>query len=149
MRWMKLLVLLWLGAALAARAESAKIVKVLPHFLDEKGRHALKPSLYERDAYQLHLRKNPQLRSALRFDLLWKSATVQEVKLRLEVRGSLDGQVQQATLEKTFKQNGLFGNWCSVALEGDAYKKFGELTAWRATLWSGDKQLAEQKSFLW
>jgi len=36
-----------------------------------------------------------------------------------------------------------------VALTGDDYKKFGELLAWRVTVWDGTTQLAEQKSFLW
>jgi hypothetical protein len=29
------------------------------------------------------------------------------------------------------------------------YRQFGELIAWRATLWDDDKLLSEQKSFLW
>ena len=43
----------------AAHAGSAKVLKVLPHFLDEKGRMALNPSLYARDAYQGYLRQTP------------------------------------------------------------------------------------------
>ena len=38
---------------------------------------------------------------------------------------------------------------CGIKLEGEEYKKFGELVAWRVTLWDGDKQVGEQKSFLW
>ena len=36
-----------------------------------------------------------------------------------------------------------------VSLSGEEYQKLGELSAWRATLWEGDRLLAEQKSFLW
>lgn len=150
MRWMKILLLLGLMAACSARAESAKIVKVLTHFLDEKGRHALSPSLYERDAYQSKLRRAPELRSAIRFDVHWKPSGLSEVKVRVEARGMKEGQPQQIVLEKSAKKAGFPAeSWCRIPLDGEAYKKFGELTAWRVTLWNGDRQLAEQKSFLW
>ena len=50
--------LLVFGVANAAHAE-AKISKVLPHWLDKKGRHTLSPSLFERDAYQAQLPRQP------------------------------------------------------------------------------------------
>lgn len=149
MRWMKLLLLLAFTAAGAAHAESAKIVKVLPYLLDAQGRHTLKPSLYDRDYYQAQLRKNPGLRGGLRFDVQWRSRGYANVKLRVEARGNLASQPTQITLEQPVKKGGLFGNWSSIALDAEACKKFGDLTAWRATLWNGDKQIAEQKSFLW
>jgi len=36
-----------------------------------------------------------------------------------------------------------------IVMTGEEYKKFGELSAWRASLWDGDKPIAEQASFLW
>ncbi|MBI5384211.1 MAG: hypothetical protein HZA90_05935 [Verrucomicrobia bacterium] len=146
---MKLFALLCFAAAVTARAESARIIKVLPSFLDEKGRHALHPSLYERDAYQSKLRRNPQLRSALRFDVQWKVSGAEQVKIRVEARGNKEGQPQQAVIETTAKKPALFSRWTQLKLDGAAYKQFGELAAWRVTVWSGDQQLAEQKSFLW
>jgi hypothetical protein len=148
MRWMKWLLVIWLAAAGAAQAESAKILKVLPYYLDQKGRHAMRPSLYERDAYQAHLRKHPELRSALRFDVQWKAFLLKELTLRVEARGNREGQVQLVVLETPLKK-GLLANWGTVTLSGEAYKRFGVLTAWRATLWSGGRQMAEQESFLW
>jgi hypothetical protein len=44
---------------------------------------------------------------------------------------------------------GKFTHWASASLEGLAYKQFGGVTAWRATLWEGRRLLNEQKSFLW
>ena len=41
------------------------------------------------------------------------------------------------------------GRWNGIALTGEDYKAFGEVTAWRVTLWDGETMLAEQKSFLW
>jgi hypothetical protein len=149
MRWIKLPVALCLLAAAAAQAESARIVKVLPFYLDKQGQHSLRPSLYERDAYQAHLRKNPNLVSTLRFDVQWKSSGVTNLLLRVEARGNKNGQAQQAQVEVPARKKGLFGNWTSATLKGDAYTALGSLTAWRATLWSGTNQLAEQASFLW
>ena len=56
-------------ATVASQAAEGKIIKVLPHLLDKKGRHTLSPSLYERDAYQAKLRTHPEDISALRFDV--------------------------------------------------------------------------------
>ncbi|PYI85852.1 MAG: hypothetical protein DME26_10040, partial [Verrucomicrobia bacterium] len=70
-----------------ALPQSIKILKVLPRYLDHKGRHTVSPSLYERDAYQAWLRKNPDARSGLRFDVQWKARGLKEVKLRVELQG--------------------------------------------------------------
>ena len=47
------------------------------------------------------------------------------------------------------QRQALLNRWTAVSLTGEEYKKFGELRAWRATLWEGEKMLGEQKSFLW
>lgn len=143
-----------LGAsAVVASAEvSGRVLKVLPHFLDEKGRHTIHASLYERDAYQAWLRAHPARRAGLRFDVQWKArdARAASLKLRLELRGAGPGEaLQERVLEQAVKRKGLFSNWTSLALTGDDFKQFGELTAWRATLWDGDRLLGKQQSFLW
>ncbi len=149
MRWTKFLVACGLLAAAVAQAESARIVKVLPYYLDKQGHHALRPSLYERDAYQAHLRKNPALIAGMRFDVQWKSSGLKDLRLRVEARGSKDGQPSEVVVEVPATRKGFLGRWTSAMLKGETYKDLGILTAWRATLWSGDKQIAEQKSFLW
>ncbi len=134
-----------------AWAGEGKVCKVLPQFLDKKGRQSLSPSLYERDAYQAYLRRQPQLRAALRLVVLWKAKGVdgEKTKLRAELRGLLTNTLQTVTLEKPVKKSGLFGHWDEFNISGDEFKKFGELVAWRVTLWEGDRQLSEQESFLW
>ena len=52
----------WFAAVLTAGASTGRVFKVLPHFLDTNGVHTLSPSLYERDAYQAHLRQHPEKR---------------------------------------------------------------------------------------
>jgi hypothetical protein len=146
-----ILAILALAALLGspANAATARLVKVLPHFLDRQGRISLNPSLYERDAYQAHLRAHPDERAGLRFDVQWRSRDASRLRLRLELRGNRGRDGTTAVVEEEVRFRGLFTTWSRISLTGEAYKKFGELSAWRATLWDGDKMIAEQKSFLW
>jgi hypothetical protein len=147
-----LLGIVWLTAAgFAGPLASGKIVKVLHHYLDAQGRHTLAPSLYERDAYQAYLRKNPEKRGSVRFDIQWKvrGAKTSQLTLRLEVRGSLAHRDKPLVVEQPVKRRAGWGRWSSVTLEGDTFKELGDVVAWRTTLWAGDQQIAEQKSFLW
>ena len=151
-RWQTLLpAALLLVTALSSTAATGRVVKVLPHFLDLKGRHALSPSLYERDAYQAQLRGHPEQRSGLRFDILSRVRTRNAVNLRLkvEMRGIAQGNLpSERTLEKELKSSG-GSRWTAVNLSSEDYKALGEITAWRVTLWEGDQLIGEQKSFLW
>ena len=146
MHWPRISILLTLALAVLANAQSAKVIKVLPHYLDEKGRHTLNASLYERDAYQDQLRKNPAQRSALRFDVQWKAESRDALLLRVEAKGGPGHRTN--ILERPVKA-GTFSQWTSLKLEGAAYEHFGELVSWRATLWQGTNMVGEQKSFLW
>ena len=146
-----LLLLGSLAATFASDAVTGRVIKVLPLFLDLKGHDALSPSLYDRDAYQFHLRQHTNEISAIRFDVLWKAGNAGDakLKLRLELRGvGASGLPNQTTLERSVTP-GYFGRWDSLALGGADYKNFGELIAWRATLWSDTQLIGEQKSFLW
>ena len=134
-----------------AAAVTGKVVKVLPHLLDLKGRHTLSPSLYDRDAYQAELRKNPAKCSGIRFDILWRGRSAQKetAVLRVEMRGTAQGNLPSATqLETSVTITGT-SHWATLTLTGDQYKNLGEITAWRATLWAGEQMIGEQKSFLW
>lgn len=143
------LLVLLLASSLGLQAGSARILKVLPHYLDEQGRHSLSPSLYERDAYQAFLRANPDKRSALRFDVNWKARSAKgPLVLKLELRGSARDVLQPLVVERPVKPH-FFNHWSSLKLEGDDYATLGQLIAWRATLWEGGELRAEQKSFLW
>ena len=131
---------------------TGRVIKVLPHFLDLKGRASLSPSLYDRDAYQAFLRDHPLKRGGIRFDIHWLTRGEAEdwLKIRVELRGVASGtNLKQMALEASVKPAGWFGHWTSLPLQGEAYKNFGEITAWRVTLWEKDQLLSEQKSFLW
>jgi hypothetical protein len=138
-------------SALAAGAPDGKIIKALPQFLDAQGQSAISPSLFDRDAYQAYLRKHPGERKALQLAVQWKASGVDwsRVKLRAELRGVQGNNLHTTTLEMSVKKNGLFGSWTDFKIEGEDYQKFGELAAWRVTLWEGDKQIGSQQSFLW
>src|SRR5438046_8016404 len=99
------------GFAFNAGAATARIVKVLPHLLDEKGRHTLSPSLYGRDAYQFYLREHPEKCSGVRFDVEWKANEKYSgpVKLRIELRGVARGDLpSKSMLEASIKPGGWF-----------------------------------------
>ena len=149
MRRLKILAVSVLVAALTLEAQAARIIKVLPHLLDREGRHSRSPGLYERDAYQAFLRQHPEECSALRFDVQWKAKGSEQaqLKLRIEIRGSREAR--PLVLERPVRRNHWYHRWSSLTLEGESYRNAGDVLAWRATLWEGDKLIAEQKSFLW
>jgi hypothetical protein len=146
-------VLVWLiafGFCLGVQAGPARIIKVLPHYLDRDGRHTRSPSLYERDAYQAHLRRHPELRSGLRFDIEWRAASARPpLKLRMELRTSQEHLTEPLILESEVKRSRWFSRWSALKVTGKQFQEMGQLIAWRATLWSGERQVAEQRSFLW
>ena len=79
--------------ALSASAATGRVIKVLPQFLDLKGRNSLTPSLYERDLYQATLRLHTNNCSGMRFHVQWKAKdqTAAPLKLSLELRGVARG----------------------------------------------------------
>src|SRR5258706_13995061 len=89
------------GSAASGVTASAKIIKVLPQFLDLERRHSISPSLYDRDAYQAKLRREPKERSALRFAIQWRAKQTVPLKLRVEMRGGKGSEATQATLESS------------------------------------------------
>ena len=131
---------------------SARILKVLPHFLDQQGRHTVNPSLFDRDAYQFELRQNPALRSGMRFDVLWKGlrrAPSAVLTMRVEMRGSkAPAQSPVVVSQRVFASSG-FNQWTRIPVVGKEYEALGELSAWRVSLWRDETAVAEQTSFLW
>lgn len=139
--------------ALSASAASGKVIKVLPQFVDLQGRTSLSPSLYERDAYQAVLRRNPERRSGMRYHVQWKTRgpVWRPLKLRLELRGVAEGNLpKQLVLEQDLvNKRTMFTRWSEINLTADQYRHLGSVTAWRVTLWEGNKALGQQQSFLW
>ena len=149
----RLLCLLLLLLAWPVSAATGRILKVLPEYIDRKGRESLSPSLYERDAYQVFLRENPTNRTALRFNTEWKlkGAATGPLLIRVELRGVALGNLPKLlTLETPIQPKyGWFSHWSTPTLGGEEFKSFGQVTAWRVTLWEGSKLLNSQQSFLW
>jgi len=149
-----LILLLSLGtvaAAPAADAVTGRIVKVLPFLLDQQGRNARSPSLFDRDANQFFLREHATNVTGIRFDVLWKAAKApdEKIKIAIELRGLATNSAPRLSTLETNVAPGRFRQWTSVPLAGEDYKNFGQVIAWRVTLWNGGGLLGEQKSFLW
>jgi len=138
--------------AMTSVAASGRVLKVLPHFLDLRGRHTLSPSLFDRDAYQAQLRQHPEQRSGVRFDVLWKgrSDPAKPLKLRIKLRGMARGDLPRTRiLERDVTSRSNASRWTGLPLVGDDYQQLGEITAWHVSLLDGDRVLSEQQSFLW
>ena len=149
MQWFRVwILLLAIFVAVPARAGEASIIKVLPHYLDLKGRHTLSPSLYERDAYQAFLRKHPEQCSALRFDVQLKAPVNGPLTLRLDIRGKKTA-METIVVQQSIEPTKWFSRWSAAALTGDDFQRCGEVVAWRAQILQRDELLAEQHSFLW
>jgi hypothetical protein len=133
-------------------AATGRVIKVLPHFVDKQGRHTLAPSLFERDAYQVVLRDNPDMRSGMRFDVQWKSKGKASIPLtlKLELRGVARGNFpDEMTLTQPVVRPKWFSRWTVFKIDQATYDQLGQVTAWRATLWEGDTMIGKQQSFLW
>jgi hypothetical protein len=139
------------AAAFASDWPTGKVLKVLPHLLDAQGRHTRSPSLYDRDAYQAELRKDQTKVSGVRFDIRWRAEakTKAPAVLRVELRGTARNKLPSEIRLENFFTLTSGSQWSVLKLDGDQYQNFGEVTAWRVTLWAGDELLSEQKSFLW
>jgi len=135
------------------RAAESAVLKVLPQYLDLKGRNSLSPSLYERDAYQVTLREHPDRRSGIRFYIEWKlkQPAWEPLLARVELRGIAEGKLpRRLVLEQPVTNaGGPFSHWAEISLTGEGYKQFGAVTAWRVTLWDGQTLVGLQQSFLW
>lgn len=147
-RWLWLALVLLAGGFPTAGAE-ARIIKVLPHLLDANGRAALSPSLYERDAYQAHLRQNRDEISSLRFDVQYKSRIKDPLVLRIEIRGSKMDLGQSRTFETDVEPRRWFSSWGRLRLSKQVYEEIGTIVAWRASLRHNGEEIAELESFLW
>ena len=148
--WLSLVA--WLAVGLSASAATGRVIKVLPQFLDLKGRNSLTPSLYERDLYQSTLLRSTNQCSGMRFNVEWRARgeAAAPLKIQVELRGVARGDFpKQLVLERSVKPGGWFSHWAVFKLVGEEYKDFGQVTAWRVRLWEGNKLLGEQKSFLW
>lgn len=143
--------LLAITTVVSASPTDGRVLKVLPHLLDRHGRHALAPSLFQRDAYQAYLRRHPDEVTAIRYDVYWQSrgASSKNLRLRLALR-TANRAANDPLLLETAVHSGLFGRaWSSLRTDPDTYKAAGKILAWQVTLLDGDTTLATQKSFLW
>ena len=88
----------------------------------------------------------------MRFDVQWKKkgGVFEPLKLKVELRGIAQGNLpKQLVLEQPLEPEGWLSHWTSLVLSGEEYRNFGDVTAWRVSLWEGGQRLGEQRSFLW
>ncbi len=137
--------------AVTLGAEEATIVKVLPHLLDLRGRASLAPGLFQRDAYQGQLRKDPSQVSGMRFNIQWKAKGIPAKELVLKIWLKTAGRNPNEPLELTapIRGNRRWGQWSAVPYDGKLFTDNGQVLAWKVELRRGETPLATQTSFLW
>jgi hypothetical protein len=146
---MQVRILILLLSAITVLGSDVRVIKVLPQLLDKQGRNAINPSLFDRDAYQFHLRHNPELISAVRFEIQYKAKGVQgPLLLRLEIRGSKT-EIGKRHVFETEVPAGRFSKWGRIELDRATSDSLGTVVAWRASLVQNETVLATQESFLW
>ena len=134
------------GCGTLETGSGTSVVKVLPHYLDASGNHSDGPTLLHRDVYQANLRKNPELVRAVRYDVNWCGTG--KVKVRLELRSTKAG-AETMVIERIETASGRRSHWTAILIDAATYKTFGQPESWRVSLWQGETQVGEQKSFLW
>lgn len=138
-------------AGWTALAGEGRILKVLPHWIDQSGRHSLHPSMYERDAYQAYLRQNRNRVGGRRFDINWKGRKLDwsRTTLRVECRTGRNPTGAPVVIESPVRKPRVTRAWAALVLDGAAYREAGDVVAWRVSLREGDREVASQASFLW
>jgi hypothetical protein len=129
-----------------------QILKVLPHWLDQQGRHTLSPSLFERDAYQQHLSLHRDEVSTMRFDVNWRLATrdLTGCTLHLEARVGRDDAIETIEHEVPLQLPSLRRQgWTGIQIPEGSWDPESNLMAWRVTLRQESTILATRTSFLW
>ena len=139
------------AAVQAADTTNGRVLKVLPFLVDQQGRIAKSPSLFDRDAYQTYLLQHPTNVAAMRFDVLWKAKKSADNtnKITVELRGSGTNSMPTISTLETNVAPGAHSQWTEIPLAHDDYKNAGSIAAWRVRLWNNGQVLDEQKSFLW
>lgn len=147
---MTLATALVLLAAGCAGPSGGRIAKVLPHWLDREGRHALAPSLFERDAYQHHLRTHPEERGGLCYDVHWYAPPKEGAcVLQLELRTTERPLDEPVIVRREAEPRSVLGRWTRLTVGEADFRSMGEPLAWRVTLWRDGRMLDEERSFLW
>lgn len=153
---MRLLVFIFavcFGLGSAAESSHAKSIRVFRFLVDAAGRHALSPSLLDRDAYQAHLQEHPEEVGGLRFVIQWKrrrGETPAKPSIRVEVRhgdGNTIGEFSKTAPVKVRKTRR--SQWHRITISDEEYARLGKVIAWRVSLWDGETMLAQEESFLW
>ena len=145
------MLLVTLFCVFPANAGSVKIFKVLPHYLDKEGRHALSPSLFERDWYQALLKADPEKCSTVRFDVQWRNtlSDLNDLNIVIEVRGSKQGEDTIIVTEKLSPKKSIWSRWKKVKIPEKDFLKIEGINAWRVIIRDGETNLREYRSFLW
>ena len=101
--------------------------------------------------YQYDLRHNAQRQFGARFHIKWKAPRgAPSIRLVLDVRGL--NTRNETTLDKfieNYTRMEDWAEWTTISITGDRFKHLGTIMAWRVSIYSGDRVMAELPSADW
>ena len=124
---------------------------MLPHYLDDQGRHTLSPDLFQRDAYQEYLFQNPEVVSTVRYDAFWGAFASKQGPdtVRLDLRGTRNGEPTDHSIEAAVADNRRGRKWVGVTVSPEDYAGIGRVVAWRLVASKDGQEVETARSFLW
>ncbi len=102
-------------------------------------------------SYQYSLRHEPNRQSGGRFHIKWRAPKGStQVRLVLDVRGLTPAnETVRDTLSESFADMDGWAEWTTLDIKERQFKRLGEIMAWRVTIYSGDRVMAELPSGNW
>jgi hypothetical protein len=142
-------------AILEAKPPSApgyEIMKVNHEFIDLAGEtQAEIANWVDRAKYQQAVKKVAH--KGVRFFVHWQvpSTLMRDLTIKIETQGwdSDGGRETQETLVRTYPKIPNYSGWAVLDLEGDRYRDFGRMMAWKVTILHQGEVMATRESFMW
>ena len=128
------------------------ILKVNRVLLDEKGYETdVVGNLKEEADYQFLLRHEPTKQQGVRFHIKWKAPRhARSLRLQVEIRGlNAQNQTTSDVESLSLEENEGWAGWSTLEVTEKKFKKLGQITAWKITLFSGGQAKAVLPSANW
>lgn len=128
------------------------VLKVNRTLLDEKGYETdVVGDLKGEAAYQYVLRHEPRRQTGARFHIKWKAPRkTDQLRLVLDLQGlNASNESTRDSISRSFPDRDDWAEWTTIDVTGAQFKKLGTIMAWRVTIHSGDRIMAELPSANW
>ena len=128
------------------------VLKVNRNLLDNLGYETFAVGDLKKEAdYQYMLRHSPLKQKGVRFHIKWKAPRRSgAIRLVLDVQGlNAANLTTRDTVTQNYPDMDGWAEWSTIDITGKQFKQIGEIMAWRVTICSGDRVMAELPSANW